>query len=132
MKRFLFAMAVVVVGATLSCSPVVPDRSVVVLDVTKLDAPAAISAGGVLTVVLTVTSGGCVTFDHISMVRDLSGASLTAWGRDSRNGEMSIPCTANIVSDPHSFEIGPPFQNSFTVQVPRGRMSPLTTTVQVQ
>jgi hypothetical protein len=32
----------------------------------------------------------------------------------------------------HDYQIEPPFQNTFTVQVERGRVSPLVATVQVQ
>jgi hypothetical protein len=133
MNRFLFGIATIALGAApVSCNPFTLVQPSVVLDVTKLDAPATISAGSVLTVVLTVTTGGCRSFDHITMERQSSGATLTAWGFDSARGDPNVPCPANIASEPHSVEIPPPFQSSFTVQVSRGRLSPLTATVQVQ
>jgi len=116
--------------AQVGCNPFAPDQSIV-LDVTKLDAPATIATGDALPVTLTVTVGGCKTFDHIAVVRDLSGASFTAWGRDAAKGRKDIVCPQNIEYEPHSYQLLPPYQNPFTLQVQRGRLAPLTTTVQV-
>ena len=132
MKTFLFVVAVAgLVTMPLACNPFAPDQSVE-LSVTKLDAPATISSGNPLTVVLTVTTGGCVSFDRITVERNASGASMTAWGRDAAKGDKNVMCPQNIVSEPHSYQFDPPFQNPFTVQVSRGRLSPLIATVQVQ
>ena len=131
MNRCSFGMAVMALGVASACNPLAPDQSVV-LGVTKLDAPATISASSPLTVVLTVTTGGCTSFDHIAVARDASGASLTAWGIDASKGRKDIACPAYIADTPHSYKLDPPFQSPFTVQVPRGRLSPLTATVQVQ
>jgi hypothetical protein len=131
MKRFLFGMAVIALGVASACNPFAPDQSVV-LSVTKLEAPAAISSGTQLTVVLTVTVGGCTRFDHISVVRNPLGADLVAWGIDGAKGRTDVACPAIIGDEPHSYTFDPPFQSSFTVQVGRGRVSPLVATVQVQ
>ena len=132
MKRFLFAIgAVGVVCLPIACNPFAPDQSVV-LGVSKLDAPATISPGSALTVVLTVTTGGCKTFDHIEVERAASLASFTVWGRDGAKGAKNVTCPAYIVDTPHSYQLDPPFQSPSTVQVDRGRLSPLTATVQVQ
>jgi len=133
MKRFLFAFCVVgAVAISIACNPFAPDQSVV-LGVSKLDAPATISAGSSLAIVLMVTTGGCTSFDHISVERDAAGASLTAWGIDAAKGKKGIGCpAAYLVDTPHSFQFEPPFQNPFTITVNRGRVSPLIATVQVQ
>jgi hypothetical protein len=132
MKRLLFAIGVVgVVSLPIACNPFAPDQSVV-FGVTQLDAPATISPGSTLTVVLTVTTGGCKTFDHIEVERTASFASLTAWGADGAIGAKNVSCPAIIVDTPHSYQLDPPFQSPFTVSVSRGRVSPLTATVQVQ
>ncbi|HEV7594626.1 MAG TPA: hypothetical protein VGO33_06490 [Gemmatimonadaceae bacterium] len=132
MKRFLFGMAVTALGAASACNPFAPDDQSVILSVTKLDAPGAISSGAQLTVVLTVTVGGCTRFDHISAVRSASSADLVAWGIDGAKGKTGVGCPAFIADEPHSYTFDPPFQGSFTVQVDRGRVSPLVTTVQIQ
>ncbi|MEO8910451.1 MAG: hypothetical protein ABI408_09505 [Gemmatimonadaceae bacterium] len=112
-------------------NPFATDQSVI-LGVTNLDAPATIAAGGTLTVTLIVSTGGCVRFDHLEVSRGQSNASITAWGIDSSKGNKYLACPENIVSEPHSQSFDPPFQGTFTVAVNRGRLSPLTATIQVQ
>jgi len=119
------------VSALAACNLFAPNQSVV-LDVTKLDAPTTIASGDALTVTLTVTVGGCKSFDHVAVSRDLSRASFTAWGRDAANGRTDIMCPQDIRYEPHSYMLLPPYRNPFTLQVQRGRLAPLTTTVQVQ
>jgi hypothetical protein len=133
MERYLFGLVVaVLVALPVGCSnPVAPDQRVI-LDVTKLDAPATIAAGTPLTVVLAVTTGGCRTFDHIEVVRTSSGASLFAWGTDVSVGRVGIACPADIRIELHSYTFDPPFQSTFSLWIARGRLAPLTATVQVQ
>jgi len=125
----------VVVGslviALAGCNPFAPDQSVV-LGVSQLDAPTAISSSDNLPVALTVTVGGCLSFDRIEVTRDLSGASFTAWGRDASKGRKDVMCPADVRAELHSYTLVPPFANPFSIQVQRGRLSPLTTTVQVK
>jgi hypothetical protein len=126
------ASSVVMVGALLwSCNPFAPDQKVV-LGVSKLEAPATISAGSPLNIVVTVTTGGCTSFDRLEVQRDASSATLTAWGIDAAKGEKGVSCPTNIVDTPHNYQFDPPFSNPFTIQVQRGRLGPLTATVQVQ
>jgi hypothetical protein len=132
MKSFLFGTAVAgFVAMSTACNPFAPDQSVV-LDVTKLDAPAAIAAGNPLTVTLTVAIDGCSGFHHLEVQRGASDASITVWGRNASIGRSDVVCPSIIKYEPHSYTFAPPFPSSFTVQVPRGRLSPLTATVQVQ
>ncbi len=132
MKSLFVGIAVVgLVAVPIACNPFAPDQSVV-LSVTQLDAPATIAAGSPLTVVLTVTTGGCTGFDRIEALRGATGASITVWGRDASVGRSDLICPAILRNEPHSFTFDPPFQGSFTVQVQRGRLDPLTATVQVQ
>jgi hypothetical protein len=132
MRRVLFGLVVAgLAAAPLGCNPFASNQSVVLL-VDQLDAPASISAGSPLTVVLTVVVGGCTTFERITVQRNASGATMTAWGRDGAKGR-DLVCTDDARPEPHSYQFDPPFQNSFTVQVPRERgLSTLSTTVQVQ
>lgn len=43
-----------------------------------------------------------------------------------------MTCPDILVDTPHSYDLKQPFQGPFTVEVERGRLSPLTATVQVQ
>ena len=132
MKRVWFGIGVAcIITFAISCNPFAPDQSVT-LDVSKIDAPMTVATGTSITVVLTVTTGGCKSFDHIQVNRDASGAYVTVWGRDGAKGRTDVACPANIVLEPHSYQFDPPFTNSFTIQVDRGRLAPLQTTVQVQ
>jgi hypothetical protein len=133
MKRLLLGMAVVgLAAAPLACdNPFAPEQ-LVRLNVTELDAPAAISAGSSLTVTLTVQTGGCLSFDHFEVERGASFATVTVWGEDAAKGKPGMACTADVRFEPHSYTFDPPFQSPFTVQVGRGRLSPLTAVVQIQ
>ena len=133
MKRVLFGLVVVgLAAAPLACdNPFSPEQSLR-LGVTGLDAPAAIAAGSPLTVTLTVQTGGCLRFDHFEVERRVSSATVTVWGEDGARGKPGMACTADIRFEPHSYTFEPPFQSPFTVQVSRGRLSPLIAVVQVQ
>jgi hypothetical protein len=112
-------------------NPFAPDQSVT-LDVSKIAAPTTVANGSPITVVLTVTLGACLSFDHIQVNRDASGAYVTVWGRDGAKGRTGVACPAILILEPHSYQFDPPFANSFSIQVDRGRLAPLQTTVQVQ
>jgi hypothetical protein len=112
-------------------NPFGPDQSVT-LDVSKIDAPTTVASGTPITVVLTVTTGGCLSFDRIEVSRDVSGAHITVWGRDAAKGKTGVLCPANLVNEPHSYQFDPPFADPFTIQVDRGRLAPLQTSVDVQ
>jgi hypothetical protein len=108
------------------------DQSVI-LSVSELNAPATVTPGARFSVVLTVQTGGCLSFDRIvETFRDASGATLTAWGTDGSKGRKNVACPADVRYEPHSYELSPPFSNPFKVTVGRGRVSPLQAVVQVQ
>ena len=132
MKRAWFGIGVAcLVGAVVACNPFAPDQSVV-LGVEKIDAPATSPVGSPLTVVLTVTIGMCESFDHIGATSVASGASLTAWGINGTIGNKDIVCPTIIKNEPHSYQFKPAARGPFQITVDRGRLSPLTATVQVQ
>jgi hypothetical protein len=132
MKYVLSGILVVALAAVpLACNPFAPDQSVV-LEVESLDAPATISPGAQLTVVLTVTTGGCTVFDHIAVLRGPSGAQLAAMGLNTAKGKTNYSCPADIRSDPHSYTFDPPFESPFKVQVNRPTSAPLVATVLVE
>ena|ERR1700686_4239434 len=132
MKRAWFEMVVVsLLAAVVACNPFAPDQSII-LGVEKIDAPATSPVGSPLTVVLTVTVGGCKSFDQIEAASVPSGASLTALGLDASKGKRDVVCPSVIISEPHSYQFDSPPRGPFTITVDRGRVSPLTATVQVQ
>jgi hypothetical protein len=108
-----------------------PDQSVI-LGVEKMDAPATSPVGSPLTVVLTVIVNGCESFDHLEATSAASGASLTAWGLDHTVGNKDVVCPQILRSEAHSYQFNPPTRGPFQITVDRGRVSPLTATVQVQ
>ena len=112
-------------------NPFAPDAAVI-LDVSKLEAPASVSAGATIPVVVTVVTGGCRSFDYIDVDRTASGASITVWGRDAALGKKNVACPADIRFEPHSLTFDPPFGATFNVAVQRGAFNPLTATVQIQ
>jgi hypothetical protein len=131
MRRIAVEIIVVALAGLAACNPFAPDQSVV-LQVENLDAPATIAPGAQLTVVLTVTTGGCTIFDHIAVLRGPSGAQLAAIGLNTAKGKTNYSCPADIRSDPHSYTLDPPFQSPFTVQVNRPTSPPLVATVVVE
>ena len=108
-----------------------PDQSVI-LGVEKMDAPATSLVGSPLTVVLTVIVNGCESFDHLEATSAAAGASLTAWGLDHTVGNKDVVCPEILRSEAHSYQFDPPTRGPFQITVDRGRISPLTATVQVQ
>jgi hypothetical protein len=132
MKRALSVLLFAgLVFSAARCNPFAPDQSVE-LGVSQIDVPSSVTAGTSFNVVLTVQLGGCLSFDRIDVVRSDNAANLTAWGKDASKGRTDIMCPQNIVYEPHTYEVKPPFSGPFIVQVNRGRLSPLTATVQVQ
>jgi len=132
MKRAWFGFGVACFfGAAVACNPFAPDQSVV-LDVEKIDTLATSLVGSPLIVVLIVTIDMCQSFDHIEATSVASGASLTAWGIDATIGNKNIACPTIIKSEAHSYQFKPSVRGPFQITVDRGRVSPLTATVQVQ
>lgn len=113
------------------CNPFEPDQSVQ-LGVSALDAPSSVNAGTAFNIVLTVQTGGCLSFDRIDVVRAETSVSFTVWGKDASKGRSGITCPQILRLEPHTYEVKPPYSGPFSVFVDRGRLSPLTATVQVQ
>ena len=107
-----------------------PDQSVI-LGVSKIEAPTTVASASPITAVFTVTTGGCVSFDHIEVNRDIASAHVIVWGHDAAKGK-EVVCTQDIRLETHSYKFAPPFASTFTVQAERGRLPPLQATVQVQ
>ena len=127
----IISFGVVAVALVAGCGLTDPDQSVI-LGVSKLDAPTTVASGSTITAVLTLTLGDCLSFDHIQVDRDANGAMITVWGNDSSKGNKGIVCPSNLVIQSHAVQLDPPFANSFTIEVNRDRLSPLTAVVQVQ
>jgi hypothetical protein len=117
--------------ACAGCNPFAPDQTVV-LSVSGLEAPATVAAGNTISVVLSVDVNGCERFDRITVNRNVSGATLTAWGTDGSKGSKGVTCPEILKLESHTVQILPPFTDPFTITVPRGRLSPLTASVKTQ
>jgi hypothetical protein len=134
MKSLLLGTMLSAVAMTVGCSAsetLGTDKSVV-LGVSQIDAPPSIEASSKLTATLTMTVGGCRSFDHIEVERAQSSATLTAWGVDASRGGDDVLCPQDIRTETHSVVLDPPFAGPFTIEVNRGRLMPLIATVQVQ
>jgi hypothetical protein len=129
----VFAAGALLIASTPGCHDPSANNDMVLLNTQTLDAPTTVASSATLTIGLNVEVGGCLQFDHIQSRRTASHVDLTVWGRDIRTGitDRAILCPT-LFLELHEYRVEPPFQNPFTVQVDRGRLSPLTATVQVQ
>jgi hypothetical protein len=109
-------LATSLMGCSHSPDSVGPPDGLRKLPVAKLEAPATVAAGASIEAVLTVESGGCVVFDHISEVRNGSQIELAAWGK-----AIVIPagtsCTDQAIRTPHTYRLTPPFPTQVTIIV---------------
>jgi hypothetical protein len=125
----LSALLVVVCG----CSGVFDSDQAVILPAIKLEAPATASAAASFSVTVTLRTGGCTSFDRLVVVKVESTVRIVPWGTNSALGRKgNVVCPANIVDEPHSVQLEPPFSNPFHVTVEQGRLAPVVATVQVQ
>jgi hypothetical protein len=128
MKKAVSAVAVGTL-ALLACKNPSDTEQTVVLPIEKIEAPAMIAASSPLDVVLTVTTGGCVTFDKIRVQRGPGSVSLTAFGTDSRRDG----CLDIAVVGPQTVRLEPPFNpGTLIITVNREGRPPLVTAVNVQ
>ncbi len=132
MKRASFGLlALGLVVSPLACNLLDPNQSTI-LPVTKLDAPATVSAAAPFSVTLTIRTGGCTSFDRLDVQRMDGGARIVPWGNDATIGHKNVSCAAYILETPHTIQLDPPFPNPLYISVEQGRMPPVTATVQVQ
>jgi hypothetical protein len=113
------------------CSVLDPDQSVI-LPAIQLDVPATVSAAAPFTITLTLRTGGCTNFDRLAVEKFDTGVRIVPWGTNSNIGHKDTTCPTNIVDEPHTVQLEPPFSNPFQVSVEQGRLAPVVATVQVQ
>jgi hypothetical protein len=101
----------------------------VIIEAVKLEAPSTIAPTTTLTVLLTLSPGGCTSFDRIAAQRAASEIRLTAFGTHYLG---ALPC-AFPLPFVKTVEIAAPFPASFNVVAmqPAG-VDPLTASVAVQ
>jgi hypothetical protein len=131
MRRIVLRSIAISLAGMTACNPFAPDQSEE-LDVDGLNAPSSITPGSSLTVAMSVKTGGCTIFDHISVLRRGSSANFVAIGRNTAKGRPNVTCPAFVRSDVHTYTLSPPFQSPFTVTVESPSLPTLTTTVVVQ
>jgi hypothetical protein len=132
MSRGLSVLGVTLAFSISGCSGIFGADQSVILQVSEIDAPATIAPGSPLSVVLKVTTGGCLRFDRIEMTRVASGANVTVWGDDSSIGRNDIVCTSDIRTESHTMVFNPPFGSTFTISVYHGRLPGISETVEVR
>jgi hypothetical protein len=134
MKRNLLGVVLVVFACRGSTETGIP----VVLQVSQLTVPPSVAAGSSFGVNLTVGVGGCLVFDHIEVRKSASDILLTVWGTDVSGVPVSVPpgvgdlACAAPKTEVRSVTVQAGSPGTLTLVVERGRLSPLTTTVQVQ
>ncbi len=136
MKRNLLGVVLVILACNSSTDMGVP----VVLQVSQIDAPAAVATGSSFRVNLTVGVGNCLVFDHIEVRKSASDILLTVWGTDVTNqlrGGIIGNIGVDVACAPATTEVRPvtvqaASPGTLALVVDRGRLSPLIATVQVQ
>ncbi|HEX6533577.1 MAG TPA: hypothetical protein VF041_03215 [Gemmatimonadaceae bacterium] len=116
--------------AVLACGDSSGPGRQVVLDVTALAAPDTVPAAGPLTVTVTVTVGGCLSFERFHVERTAARLDLVAVGRDGSG--PGVACTADVRYEAHEYSAGPPFTDPFTVAVRQPDGSSITRQVHVR
>jgi hypothetical protein len=131
MKTGLLVSTIVFASLTaLSCrNPFASDKSLI-LGVESIEAPATIAPNATLTVVFKVVTGGCKSFSRLQVVRNATGASVTAWGKDG--GGKKVACPQMVIIEPHAYSFAPPFSGSFVIAVQQKEAPAKTATVNVQ
>jgi hypothetical protein len=114
-----------------SCNPFDLNDNVL-LAVTKLDVPPTASAAASFTVTLTVTTGGCTSFNRIDVQRFENGVRLIPLGTNSSIRNKDVVCLDILKEEPHDVQVDPPFTNPFTIFVEQGVQPDVTATVQIQ
>ena len=131
MRRIALEALGIALAGLVACNPFAPDQRVI-LDVDGLNVPTSIAAGSSLTVGMSVQTGGCRIFDHISVLLRASSAQFIVIGRNTAKGRPNVTCTADIRSDVHTYTLSPPFQSPFTIRVESATLPELHATVVVQ
>ena len=88
------ALTALTVAAVLSGCDSVGPPELIVLPITRLDAPATVAQGATLVTQLTVQSGGCDDFDRLHVTREAGQVTITAIGLDRSRPDAL--CTADI------------------------------------
>jgi hypothetical protein len=132
MSRRLLVLGVALVVSVSGCGSIFGSDQSVILGVSAIDAPATIAPGSSLSVTLTVVRNGCEGFDRIEIDRLATGANVTVWGKDASIGNKNIGCPSRIWEEPRTIVFNPPFASTFTIAVDRGRLAPLSRTVEVR
>lgn len=131
MTAFVSWLGAIMLAASVGgCGNIFGYNRPVILHITEMNAPAIVAPGSAFSVVLTVQTGGCLSFDHIDIDRTQSAANLTAWGRDA--GGKGVSCPADIRYETYTVQFSPPFASTFTIMASRGAMNPLTATVEIR
>ena len=107
-------IAVLAVAVTLSgCDDSLAPSRVVILPITRLDAPASVDPAGTLVGQVTVESGGCRRFDRLQTTRASGRVTIRAIGRDASGPD--VLCTGDIQYTVVEYRADGPFTDPFLV-----------------
>jgi hypothetical protein len=112
-SRARFSSAIYAAGMFGSCELSLGPRHDIRLPITDLVAPAEIAADSVLTVRVTVESGGCRRLEQLRVTRTPSRATIVAYGFDTEG--PGVNCPADIRHDVRQVSLDPPFSDPFTL-----------------
>jgi hypothetical protein len=106
-----------------------PGREVILV-ITNVEAPAEIAPGSVLTVRVTVESGGCRRFDRVVATQANDRVTIVAHGHDTSG--PGVLCTGDIRHTERVVQLEPPFTDPFTVVARQPSGPPTTLVVRVR
>ena len=112
-SRARFSSAIYAAGMFGSCELSLGPRHNITLPITDIVAPAEIAADLVLTVRVTIESGGCRRLEQLRVTRTASRATIVAYGFDTEG--PGVNCPADIRHDVRQLSLVPPFSDPFTL-----------------
>lgn len=112
-SRARFSSAIYAAGMFGSCELSLGPRHNITLPITDIVAPAEIAADSVLTVHVTIESGGCRRLEQLRVTRTASRATIVAYGFDTEG--PGVTCPADIRHDVRQLSLVPPFSDPFTL-----------------
>jgi hypothetical protein len=112
-NRARLSTAVYTLGMVGSCELSLGPERDVRLPITEIVAPAEIAADSLLTVRVTVESGGCRRLEELRVTRTASRATIAALGIETDG--PGVNCRTAIRHDVREFSLDPPFTDPFTL-----------------
>ena len=130
MKSLSLAVFAGLVFAVGGCGLNIEPSQTVTLAIDGVNAPARVSPGTSISVVVRVMVAECMEFDQLVVNRNTAGATIAAVGHLTDDG--GAECDGPATLAPHTLVFDPPFESTFTITVIRLGQTALSVVVQVQ